>query len=188
MKILPRCSWPCPVLVVMTISSSISCEEKFTAAFLHTSQLGPRYGGYEPFIGYHSSLSLRAQKIATQHPAGTPNFYACFVRHSSFHRPCTSLRVLDDGGLETLGVLDVDGLDVRVQLLLGALLVVTLTRDADTEAERDTLDARLPHLLVELGVEADVLGALSQLLARLLCVKALRHSPRTSARDCAYAR
>lgn len=41
---------------------------------------------------------------------------------------CRFLRgVLDDGGLETLGVLDVDGLDVRVELLLGALLVVTLS-------------------------------------------------------------
>jgi hypothetical protein len=62
------------------------------------------------------------------------------------------LRVLDDLGVKTLGVLDVDGLDVGVQLLLGALLVVTLTADAYTEAERNALDARLPHLLVELGV------------------------------------
>lgn len=76
-----------------------------------------------------------------------------------------SLSILNNGGLETLGVLDVDGLDVGVELLLGALLVVTLTRDAHTEAERHTLDAGLPHLLVELGVEADVLGTLSKLLA-----------------------
>jgi hypothetical protein len=62
--------------------------------------------------------------------------------------------------VETLGVLDVDGLDVGVQLLLSALLVVTLTRNADTEAVRDALDAGLPDLLVELGVEADVVGAL----------------------------
>lgn len=65
---------------------------------------------------------------------------------------CTSLRVLDDGGLETLGVLDVDGLDVGVELLLGALLVVTLTGDAHAQAERDALNTGLPHLLVELGV------------------------------------
>ena len=70
------------------------------------------------------------------------------------------LRVLDNGGLETLGVLDVDGLDVAVELLLGTLLVVTLTRDADTEAERNALDTALPDLLVELGVEADIVGAL----------------------------
>lgn len=70
------------------------------------------------------------------------------------------LCVLDDGGLETLGVLDVDGLDVAVKLLLGTLLVVTLARDADTEAERNALDTALPDLLVQLGVEADVAGAL----------------------------
>lgn len=70
------------------------------------------------------------------------------------------LSVLDDGGLETLGVLDVDGLDVGVELLLGALLVVTLTADADAETEWDTLDTALPDLLVQLGVEADVGGTL----------------------------
>lgn len=72
----------------------------------------------------------------------------------------SNLRVLDNGGLQALGVLDVDGLDVRVQLLLGALLVVALAGDADADAEGDALDAGLPHLLVQLGVEADVLGAL----------------------------
>lgn len=71
------------------------------------------------------------------------------------------LSVLNDGGLETLGVGDVDGLDVGVKLLLGVLLVVTLTRDADAKAEGDTLDAALPDLLVQLGVEADVGGTLS---------------------------
>jgi hypothetical protein len=76
--------------------------------------------------------------------------YAHHPVPSSFHSP--NLSVLDDLGVETLGVLDVDGLDVGVELLLGALLVVTLTRDADTEAERNTLDTRLPDLLVELGV------------------------------------
>jgi hypothetical protein len=72
------------------------------------------------------------------------------------------LLVLNDLGVETLGVLDVDSLDIGVELLLGAVLVVTLTRDADTEAEGDTLDAGLPDLLVELGVEADVGGTLGK--------------------------
>lgn len=70
------------------------------------------------------------------------------------------LSILNDLGVETLGVLDVDGLDVGVKLLLGVLLVVTLTGDADAEAVRHTLDAALPDLLVQLGVETDVLGAL----------------------------
>lgn len=62
--------------------------------------------------------------------------------------------------METLGVLDVDGLDVRVKLLLSAVLVVTLTRNADTETERNALNTGLPDLLVQLGVKADVGGAL----------------------------
>lgn len=73
-----------------------------------------------------------------------------------------NLLVVDNGGLETLRLLDVDGLDVGVELLLGALLVVTLTGDADTETEGNTLDTALPDLLVELGVETDVLGALDR--------------------------
>lgn len=62
--------------------------------------------------------------------------------------------------MQTLGVLDVDGLDVGVESLLGALLVVTLAGDADTEAEGNALDTGFPDLLVQLGVEADILGAL----------------------------
>ena len=64
----------------------------------------------------------------------------------------STLSILNDLGVQTLGVLDVDGLDVGVELLLGALLVVTLTRDADTETERNALDTGLPDLLVKLGV------------------------------------
>lgn len=73
---------------------------------------------------------------------------------------CHILCLLDDSGLQALGVRDVDGLDVRVQLLLSLLLVVTLTRDAHTQAAGNALDAAFPDLLVELGVEADVAGAL----------------------------
>ena len=64
----------------------------------------------------------------------------------------STLSILNDLGVQTLGVLDVDGLDVGVELLLGALLVVTLARDADAEAERNALDTGLPDLLVKLGV------------------------------------
>lgn len=62
--------------------------------------------------------------------------------------------------METLGVLDVNGLDVGVKTLLGVLLVVTLAGDADTETEGNTLDTGFPDLLVQLGVDADILGAL----------------------------
>ena len=68
--------------------------------------------------------------------------------------------------MQTLGVLDVDGLDVGVQLLLGTLLVVTLAGDAHPETERNTLDTGFPDLLVQLGVETDVLGALSCIAKR----------------------
>ena len=70
------------------------------------------------------------------------------------------LRVIDGGGVQTLGVLDVDGLDVGVQALLGTLLVVTLAGDADAETEGDALDTGLPDLLVQGGVDTDILGAL----------------------------
>ena len=85
-----------------------------------------------------------------------------FEKQSSQVQQPVAMRlcVLNNGGLETLGVLDVDGLDVGVELLLGALLVVTLARDADAEAERNTLNTTLPDLLVQLGVEADVASAL----------------------------
>ena len=72
----------------------------------------------------------------------------------------TNLLVVNNSSVETLGLLDVDSLDVRVELLLGALLVVTLTGDAHTETERNALDTAFPDLLVQLGVEADVAGAL----------------------------
>lgn len=88
--------------------------------------------------------------------------------HLGFYFLCCNLTVegggclcvLDNGGLQTLGLLDVDGLDVAIQLLLGALLVVTLAGDADAQTEGDALDAGLPDLLVQKGVKADILGAL----------------------------
>lgn len=83
------------------------------------------------------------------------------VMPSSIH-----LSVLNNGGLETLGVGDVDGLHVGVELLLGVLLVVTLTGDADAEAEGNALDTALPDLLVQLGVETDVGGTLEKMVSR----------------------
>jgi hypothetical protein len=62
--------------------------------------------------------------------------------------------------VQTLGALDVDGLNMGVQTLLGTLLVVTLAGDADAETEGNALDASLPDLLVQGGVDTDILGAL----------------------------
>lgn len=36
------------------------------------------------------------------------------------------------------------------------LLVVTLSRDSDTQSVRNTLDTSLPDLLVQLGIETNV--------------------------------
>jgi len=69
----------------------------------------------------------------------------------------------------SLALLDIDCLDVAVQLLLGALLVVTLSADAHAQAEGNALDAALPYLLVQLGVEADVLCALLRWLSVSKC-------------------
>ena len=70
------------------------------------------------------------------------------------------LCVLNNGGGQALGVLDIDGLDVAVELLLGTLLVVTFPRDADPDAVCDALNTLLPHLLVQLGIQPDVGRAL----------------------------
>lgn len=89
--------------------------------------------------------------------------------------------LVDGGGLETLGVVDIHGLNVAVQLLLGALLVVTSPGDADADPVWHALDTLLPHLLVQLRVDADVGGTLfvwslwlalsSSSLALCVCVR-----------------
>lgn len=95
-----------------------------------------------------------------------PSSLPFMVPHSSTHqisRPDRkkNLGLLLDGlGGQALGVLDVDGLNVAVELLLGALLVVSSSGDADAESEWNTLDTLLPNLLVQLGVQADIGGAL----------------------------
>lgn len=95
--------------------------------------------------------------------------YYSFFR--SFTQTSTSnLLLINDNGVQTLGVLDVDGLDVGVQLLRGVLLVVTSAGNADTESEGAALDTLLPDLLVQLGVDADILGSLLQNRMLAICV------------------
>lgn len=65
--------------------------------------------------------------------------------------------------MQPLGAGDVDSVDMGVESLLGALLVVTLAGDAHTHTVGDALDTGFPDLLVQLGVQADVLGALQLL-------------------------
>jgi hypothetical protein len=59
-------------------------------------------------------------------------------------------------------LLDIDSLDVAVQLLLGALLVVPLPADAHAQSEWNAFDATLPDLLVQLRVETDVACSLPE--------------------------
>lgn len=67
---------------------------------------------------------------------------------------------LNNNRVEALGFLDIHRLHVAVQLLLGILLVVSSSGNSDAESVGNALDAALPDLLVELGVQADVGGAL----------------------------
>lgn len=88
------------------------------------------------------------------------------------HRPSNSPRSLIDCAvqsrlillnrhrLQTLGVLDIDSLHEAEQLLLGTLLVITLSRDTHTQSVWHTLNTLLPDLLIELWIEADVPGTL----------------------------
>jgi len=89
------------------------------------------------------------------------DFVFCFFSSKCL---CSLCLFLNNNGDKTLGVLDVDSLDVAVELLLGALLVVSPSADADAESVRDTLDTLLPDLLVQLGVDADI----RRLLLRML--------------------
>ena len=59
-------------------------------------------------------------------------------------------------------LLDIDSLDVAVQLLLGALLVVPLPANAHAQSEGNAFDATLPNLLVQLRVETDVACSLPE--------------------------
>lgn len=66
---------------------------------------------------------------------------------------------LHHNGLETLGAGHIHGLDIWKQLLLGTFLVVSLAGDTDSQSVRSALDAALPELLVEEGVETHIRGA-----------------------------
>ena len=74
---------------------------------------------------------------------------------------------LNDLSLETLGRGNIDSLDVREKLLLSTLLVVSLSRDTDSDSVGNALDTTLPELLVQLGVESDIRGT-KLLLSKVL--------------------
>ena len=51
---------------------------------------------------------------------------------------------------------NIDSLDVGEKLLLSTLLVVSLSRDTDSDSVGNALDTTLPELLVQLGVESNI--------------------------------
>ena len=84
----------------------------------------------------------------------------CHLKNQSHPEKRFFILFLNNNRGKALGVLDVHRLHVAVQLLLGILLVISSSRDSDTKSERNALDTALPDLLVQLGVQADVGGAL----------------------------
>jgi len=107
------------------------------------------------------SLCFRVVRHPQQPPQPTLPAGCCVTSQPA--APTTSpssCLVLDNGGCETLGVVNVDGLHVAVQLLLGVLLVIAFPRDAYAQPVGYALDAVLPDLFVEKGVDPNVPGAL----------------------------
>lgn len=58
--------------------------------------------------------------------------------------------------MQTLSGSNIDSLDVGEKLLLSTLLVVSLSRDTDSDSVGNALDTTLPELLVQLGVESNI--------------------------------
>jgi len=108
-----------------------------------------------PYLPKYQSSQHRPQ-----HPQAQLLSKAAIASNKNLSSLQVHLSILNNNSLETLGALDIHGLDVAVELLLGTLLIVTLAGDADTKTVWHTLNTGLPDLLVELGVEADVAGTL----------------------------
>ena len=66
--------------------------------------------------------------------------------------------LLDNNGLQTLGGWNDDWLDQSEQLLLGVLLVVSLSGDSQSHSLLNTLDTSRPQLDVQLWVQSDIGG------------------------------
>jgi len=65
----------------------------------------------------------------------------------------------NDNGLEFLEGDDGDVRSICVKLLLGVLVVISPPLKSDSDPVRYVLDTLGPKLLVELGVESDIIGA-----------------------------
>jgi hypothetical protein len=68
--------------------------------------------------------------------------------------------VLHSNSSQSLRAWYIHRLHITVQLLLGAFLVVSLSRDPHTQSIGYAFDAGFPDFLVQLRVETDVDGSL----------------------------
>jgi len=86
---------------------------------------------------------------------------AASLAHHTLELPHSSTSsILNNNGSQALRILHINRLDVAVKLLLRALLIISLSRYSDSQSVWHALDPGFPDLLIELGVEADVFGAL----------------------------
>lgn len=76
------------------------------------------------------------------------------------HRVLLSSGIFHHNSSQSLWILNVHRLHVTVQLLLGTFLVISFPRYPHAQSVWHTFDARLPNLLIELRVEADVFSSL----------------------------
>lgn len=73
---------------------------------------------------------------------------------------CDFLLGVDYGGLQAVEVGDAEnGCGVDVELLFGIFVVVALAFQTNPQSSGQATDATLPNLLVQLGVETNVLDA-----------------------------
>ena len=68
--------------------------------------------------------------------------------------------ILNKRSLQPLRIFHIHRLHIAIQLLLRILLIIPLSRDANSQSIRHALDPRLPNLLVQLWVESNIVSAL----------------------------
>lgn len=71
------------------------------------------------------------------------------------------LRILNGSSQQTLWILDVDSLDIRIQAFCCTFLVISLSADSDTKTVWNSLNTSFPDLLVQLWIETDIGGTLN---------------------------
>jgi len=81
------------------------------------------------------------------------------IHRDNSRRAFSCLLGVDDNCLQALEGCNGNEASIRVELLLGILLVITLALKLDADPVRHSFHTLRPELLVELRVDANVLGA-----------------------------